>query len=163
MGRQIRFVHTEEDISQFLSSIEENHGRILLDGVAVLPTCVEDAVLYQMNSKMCQFEIVDSARDDWTGNMFHNHILNGVSIEFSNCTKGNSYSRTYEIGRLYISQRSSGGYDAQTLALFEKLRKYIKKHYQYSQKAQIYTSASFLESYALHRVYVTQLGRKVLI
>ena len=161
MGRQIEFVHTEEDTIDFLETIERFGGRIMLDGVFVLPTSVNALVLDQMNSYMCNFNVVHTDAKNSSDCIDKASVFSGTAIDFLNCRKGAPDSRTYETGRIYISTNCNGEYDSHTLVLYKLLSGYIKKKYNYSRSSKLYVSDCFKAKYDAHYFYAARLGRNI--
>ncbi len=156
MGRQIEFVHIEDDMISFLSAVEKGGGYIVCNGTAKLPLIYSNEIISQMATPVSQHGIVPT-------NMFSNGfgVLPGNAVEFTNCIKGNSLSRVYEVGRLYISPAPDGKYDPALLKLFDSIRKYIKQNYIYSKSAKIYYSPLFKEQYDRCYYYAAKIGRRI--
>lgn len=157
MGRQIEFIHTEEDIASFLLEIERNGGYFIHNQFACPAPALAEMILSQMATPLCKLYI---APNGYVGNnKVEMDIHHGTVIEFLNCRKGNSLSRIYEIGRLYVTHSSASAYDSDAILLFNKLREYINANYFYSKKAKIYYSASFKAQYEQKYYYASRLGR----
>lgn len=161
MGRQIEFVHTEEDTICFLETIEKFGGRIMLDGAAVLPTSVDALIVEQMASYMCKFSVVCADDECISNRVDKASVFSGTAIDFLNCRKGTPGSRTYETGRIYISTNCDGEYDSHTLVLYNLLSGYIKKKYNYSKLSKLYVSDGFKAKYDAHYFYAARLGRYI--
>ena len=148
MGKQIVFVHLEEDVQSFLSVVEQRNGLVILDNEAFLPSQLKEYILKKMDTPFSKFFIVP-----------HDSVRSRVSqIEFLNCTRGCATSRTYETGRLYIAPDMAGEYDGQALALYNQLCRYIKKNYLYSRNSQVYFSAGFKDKLDANYLFATNLG-----
>ena len=160
MGKQIYFVHTEEDIFQFLSFLEKVHGAIILEGAICSPTQVCDRIISEMKthhhpkytamlipySSLCEHNKKASATD-------------GLAIEILNCRKWECESRTYyDKGRIYLLAAKEGAYDREILTLYNKLRSYFRKNYIYHRNAEIYVSETFEKGYQHQKFYLSQLG-----
>jgi len=156
MGRQIEFVHVENDIIPFLAAIEKCGGHILRDGDIKLPLTCSETVILQMAAPVGQWSIVPA---NISGDSFC--VLAGNVVEFTNCKKGNHLSRVYEVGRLYILPTSEGVYDPDIVKLFDGMREYIKHNYCYSKSAKLYYSASFKEQYDRCYYYVAKAGKRI--
>ena len=156
MGRQIEFVHIEDDIIPFLSAIEKNGGYIVSNGAVKPPLTYSDTIISQMATPVGQCGIVRT-------NMFSDSfcVSSGNVVEFTNCKKGNSLSRVYEVGRLFISPTPDGVYDPAMLKLFDAMRKYIKLNYCYSRNAKIYYSPLFKEQYERCYYYAAKIGKRI--
>lgn len=154
MGKQTRFVHVEEDIYDFLSFLEGEGGYILWDGRAVKPLSLEREIVERMGSWRCQYQITACSEVGIDEKKCS-------TIEFTSSSKGNSLSRTYEPGRIYLARTEEGIYDERLLALFAKLHGYIRKSYSYSAKATIYYSGTFKKQYDRQYYYVTQAGWRI--
>lgn len=161
MGSQISFLHTEEDVISFLEEIEKNDGRIIIDGKIHCPSKVNDNVLLQMSSFACKFKIVCSYQQNLEECHSDLTVAAGTAIEFLNCCKGNALSRTYEVGRLYITKNEQGIYDSKTYLLYKKLCTYIKKGYLYSNRSHTYFSPTFKHGTEQHYLYASCLGRPI--
>lgn len=146
MSRQISFFHSEHDSIRFVQEIDKNKGMILIGDSAVPPTFVESMII---PSKLVA--------------TYNKTIPNSATIEFDNCCKGNSLSRTYEVGRIYLAPIRDGNYVPETAELYESLRKYIKTAYHFEKKAGAYFSLEFWEKYYAHYYYATCAGKPVLI
>lgn len=140
VSRQVYFVHTDLDVHRFLEVIQTHHGRFVVEGKLIHPLDLEESILTGMASDCSRFYLADESLE-YAG------ALDGVSVEFKNCTKGNPLSRTYELGRLYLRRNSLGQYDAAALALYQKLSSFIKRNYNYSKNAHVYASRHFMEGY----------------
>ena len=156
MGRQIEFIHIEDDIAPFLAAIEKCGGDLVCDGDVKPPLAFLEIIISQMATSVGQCSIVPS-------NMFSGSfsVLSGNVVEFTNCKKGNSLSRVYEAGRLFISPTPDGVYDPHLLKLFEAMREYIKRNYCYSKSSKIYYSPSFKEQYDRCYYYAAKIGRRI--
>lgn len=156
MGRQIEFIHIEEDIPPFLAAIEKCGGSIVSDGDVKLPLVYSEVLISQMATSVSQCGIVPS-------NMHSDHfsVISGNVVEFTNCSKGNPLSRVYEAGRLFILLTSDGVYDPDLLKLFDAMREYIKANYCYSKSTKIYYSPSFKEKYDRCYYYAAKTGRRI--
>ena len=159
MSRQIYFFHSECDSIRFLQEIERHNGVVLAGDTVVPPLSVEDTMLNKMNTHSCKFSIVPRKPS------FANcgRIIDGMAIEFNNCCKGNSLSRTYEIGRIYLTQTHDGDYIPEMVELYELLRKYIKTTYHFEKKAGAYFAPEFWERYCAHYYHATCAGRPISI
>lgn len=159
MSRQIYFFHSECDSIQLLQEIERNNGMVLAGDSVVLPSSVEDTMLSKMNTHSCKFRIVPRKP------CFVNcgSIMDGTALEFNNCCKGNSLSRTYEIGRIYLTQTHDGDYISEMVELYELLRKYIKTTYHFEKKAGAYFAPEFWEKYCAHYYHATCAGNPISI
>jgi hypothetical protein len=157
MGRQIHFVHTEENINDILTFIEQEGGYFLWDNCAQKPKNLINDIIAQMGTSSSTYAIVVSSH---LGNIANPNsaYTSGAAIEFSNCCKGNPYSRTYEVGRIYITQSNEGVYDEELNALYKKIYTYIRRNYIYSTKAKIYYSKEFAYYYNRQYFYVTRAG-----
>lgn len=156
MGRQIEFVHIEEDILPFLTAVEELGGYIVYGDDIQLPLVHADTILSQMATPISQFHIASTT-------VLNNQVgvLSGNVVEFTNCNKGNSLSRVYEVGRLFISPTSDSVYDPGVLKLFDSMREYIKHNYFYSKIARMYYSPAFKAHYDRNYYYVAKAGRRI--
>ena len=132
---------------------------ILIGDSAVPPTFVESMILSKMCTYSCKFSIIPSKLVA----TYNKTIPNSATIEFDNCCKGNSLSRTYEVGRIYLAPIRDGNYVPETAELYESLRKYIKTAYHFEKKAGAYFSLEFWEKYYAHYYYATCAGKPVLI
>lgn len=159
MGKQLYFVHMEEDISEFLCKISEFNGKILIKGRLFEPLAVLSTVLSEMNDHLPAYSLVISF-ENIAQSKYHNACIeDGTAIEFLNSRRWTKDSQTYyDKGRIYLSTNDEGAYDKNLLALFEKLRRYIKKRYSYHKDADIYLSPIFRDAYNLHSAYFSQLG-----
>ena len=158
MGRQIEFVHIEDDMIPFLATIEECGGCIVSADEAKPPLSYSKLMISQMATPVSQWGIVPT-------NMFSDNIgvISGNVVEFTNCVKGNSLSRVYEVGRLYVLPTPNGGYDPNILKIFDAMRKYMKQNYCYSKSEKIYYSHSFKEQYDRCYYYVAKMGKRILL
>ena len=156
MGRQIEFIHIEDDIAPFLAAIEKCGGDLVCDGDVKPPLAFWEIIISQMATSVGQCSIVPS-------NMFSGSfsVLSGNVVEFTNCDKGNSLSRVYEVGRLFISPTSDSVYDPGVLKLFDSMREYIKHNYFYSKIARMYYSPAFKAHYDRNYYYVAKAGRRI--
>ena len=159
MSRQISFFHSEHDSIRFVQEIDKNKGMILIGDSAVPPTFVESMILSKMCTYSCKFSIIPSKLVA----TYNKTIPNSATIEFDNCCKGNSLSRTYEVGRIYLAPIRDGNYVPETAELYESLRKYIKTAYHFEKKAGAYFSLECWENYYAHYYYATCAGKPVLI
>ena len=159
MSRQISFFHAERDLIQFVREIEKNNGMIVIGDSAILPTYVENIVLSKMSTYSCKFSIIPAKLVD----AYNKRIHNSMTLEFNNCCKGNSLSRTYEVGRLYLAPTCGGNYVPETLALYESLRKYIRTVYHFEKKVGAYFAPEFWEKYHAHYYFATCAGKPVLV
>lgn len=153
MGRQIEFLHSEIDTKNFLLIIEQFNGRLIIDGVPISPTGSAQCVIREMNSFSCKFRLLPSCYSDTALSRSTER-----TIEFSNSCRGNSASRTYEVGRLYIAPNNVGQYDEQTLNLYNKLRNHIKNNYYYSTKSHVYFAENFFGYYKSSHYYAVKGG-----
>ena len=156
MGRQIEFIHIEEDIVPFLAAIERCGGYIVHNGDVKLAPAYSGKIITQMATPVSQYGIVST-------NMFRDSfcVSSGNVVEFTNSNKGNSLSRVYEAGRLYVLPTVDGIYDPNLLKLFDAMRKYIKQNYCYSKSTKIYYSYSFKEQYDRNYYYASKIGRRI--
>lgn len=161
MGSQIRFFHTEADVVFFLREIQLNGGSFLIDGIPHRPLEVADEVLSQMCSYTSKFQIVCSEQQLSESDSSGVSLNAGSSIEFLNCCKGNSLSRTYEMGRLFVANTEQGGYSPEIYSLYKKLCAYIKKRYSYSKSAEAYFSQTFVKEIDRRYLYACCLGRPI--
>ena len=159
MGSQISFWHTEDDTIMLLHEIERNNGKIIIKGIEYRPCDAMEIVLSQMSSFECKFPVVCSQQSGSEKCGQEDTIFAGTAIEFMNCCKGNSLSRTYEIGRLYISKTAQGIYAPQLHSLYKKISTYIKKNYYYSSSCKAYYSPDFKNGVDRHFLYPSRLGR----
>lgn len=156
MGRQIEFVHIEEDIIPFLAAIERCGGFIVHNGEVKLPSAYSETIITQMSAPVSQFGIVST--DLFSGSFC---VSSENVVEFTNCKKGNPLSRVYEAGRLFVSPTSNGTYDPHLLKIFDAMREYIKQNYCYSKSAKVYYSYSFKEQYDRSYYYASKTGRRI--
>ena len=156
MGRQIEFIHIEDDIIPFLAAIEKCGGYIVHDGDVKLPLAYSEKIISQMATPISQYGIVPT-------NLFSDSfcVLSGNVVEFTNCTKGNSLSRVYEAGRLFVLPTPDGVYDPNLLKLFDAMREYVKRNCCYSKSAKVYYSYSFKEQYDRCYYYAARIGRRI--
>lgn len=159
MSRQIKFVHTEEDIASFLLEIEKIGGFLIHKQVICSAPNLTEKVLSQMSTPFCKFYIVPNSQKD--DGVVTTDALSGKVIEFLNCRKGNTLSRTYEVGRLFLAADQNAHYDPDMLLLYKALNAYIKKHYLYSSKAQLYYSPAFKAQYDRKYYYAARLGKLI--
>lgn len=159
MSRQISFFHSEHDSIPFVQEIEKNNGMILIGDSAVPPTFVESIILSKMCTHSCKFSIIPAK----LVTAYNNTIPDSAILEFNNCCKGNSLSRTYEIGRIYLAPTRDGNYVPETAELYESLRKYIKTVYRFEKKAGAYFAPDFWEKYSAHYFHATCAGKPILI
>ena len=152
MSKQTHFVHIEEDIHSFLSFLEQEGGWIIWGGRVYKPFDLERQMMEKMGTDRRQYQITtrETLAAGW-----------GQAIELSNCYRGNPLSRTYEIGRIYLTKTENGTYDEELLALFQKLHSYIRKTYSYSRNAQIYYSDAFKMKYDVKYYFATRAGWRV--
>lgn len=161
MGRQVEFVHTEEDTIRFLEVIEKSGGRIVLNGSAVMPTSIATCIVDLMTSYMCQFFVVCAKEGRCPYPAEDHNAFSGTAIEFLNCSKGAPLSRQYETGRLYIAPNYDGHYDADVLRLYNLLLDYIKRTYNYSKLSKLYVSVQFKEKYDINYYHAVRRGRMI--
>ena len=157
MGRQINYVHVEEDIPAFLYALEKNGGRIVINGKAVCPTSCKEKIINDVKKHHAQYFLFHSDYTQEDGSLSCN-LSAESKIEFNSCCKGNSASRTYEVGRLYIMAMPTGEYDLKTLTLYNQMRKHIKKNYLYDSQERIYCSQTFKKLYEKNYYYAVNTG-----
>lgn len=156
MGRQIEFVHVEEDILPFLAAFEDSGGCIVQNNEVTSPTACSEQIQSQMSTQFAGYFVIP--KDTSPGNI---SVLSGTVVEFTNCKKGNTLSRVYEVGRLFLSQTPEGTYDPAAAMLYDKMRAYIKRTYCYSRSAQIYYSPAFKKEYDRGYYYAARLGKRI--
>ncbi len=154
MGRQISFVHEESAARLFLREIERLNGYLIIEGHVYLPSDIEEYLIKQMSSPVSKALIICQPQLSCSDV----GILEGTAIDFHNCCKGNTLSRTYQIGRLYMVRNKQGQFDPRLCALFEKLRSYIRKNYLYSKRSGVYFEPIFKERYDANYFYATSHG-----
>lgn len=159
MGRQIEFIHIEEDIIPFLAMIEKNGGCIVHDGAVKSPLAYSEKVISQMAAPVSQYSVVPSNTFSPSSSSFS--VLSGTAVEFTNCRKGRPLSRVYEVGRLFVVQTPAGSYDPNIAMLYDKMCEYIKRNYCYSKSAKIYYSPSFKEQYDRRYYHAAKLGKVI--
>ncbi len=139
MSRQICFVHSEIDVIRFVakvlkrrcSFIDVNSHCVIMD-----PECI---IIEKMSTDFCGFLIIPDGGDVTD------------AIEFDNCFRCNELSRTYEVGRLYISD----GCSHKTLKAYNELKKFIKMNYAYCKTNRIYFGQDFLDKHLKNFYYAT--------
>lgn len=157
MSRQIYFFHSESDVMEFIRAVDTHGGKILVDNSPVPVPIAEDMIIKRMQSYSCKFYIIPAE-------LFSRGICNvteAMKIECKNCCKGNALSRTYEIGRLYITKSDDGTYVKESVCLYESLKRYIKSNYQYLREKAIYFGPDFGEKYRTHSYYALYAGRPI--
>ena len=159
MGRQIEFVHTEEDIAPFLSEIAKEGGMIIQNKVVCSTSNLTENVLLQMSTPFCRLFIASNCSD--IDGVVRADALSGTVIEFLNCRKGNSLSRTYEVGRLFLAADQNANSAPDLLLLYKALNAYIKKHYLYSPQAKLYYSPAFKAQYDRKYYYAARMGKLI--
>ena len=159
MSRQISFFHSEYDAIRFIQKIAISNGLILIGDSAVPPASLETMILSKMCTYSCKLSIIPIKLVD----AYKKSISDSMTIEFNTCCKGNSLSRTYEMGRIYVVPGSDGNYVPETAELYESLRKYIKTAYRFEKKAGAYFAPDFWDKFYAHYYHATCAGRPVLI
>lgn len=161
MGRQIEFVHIEDDIIPFLREFEKNGGCIIYNYDLKPMLAHSETIISQMSTRFSKYNVIPRCTSYSLSDSCN--VLSGTIVEFSNSRKGNSLSRTYEVGRLFIMQMPEGSYEPNAVMLYNKMCEYIKSNYFYSRSAKIYYSPSFKKEYDRHYYYVARLGKKVIL
>lgn len=160
MGKQLYFVHMEEDISEFLCAISEFNGIIIVNGKILEQSVVLPTVLSEMNNHRHVQYLIISSKNIALSKHPNVSIVDGTAIEFSNSHRWIKDSKVYyDGGRIYLRPNSEGAYDKDLLLLFEKLQRYIKKKYSYHKNAGIYLSPIFMDAYNHRNAYYSQLGK----
>lgn len=160
MGKQLYFVHMEEDISEFLCAISEFNGKIIVNGKLFEPSAALSTVSVEMNNDRRVQYLMVSSKDITLPKYPNVCIEDGTAIEFSNSHRWIKDSKVYyDGGRIYLRPNSEGTYDKNLLVLFENLRRYIKKKYLYHKNAGIYLSPRFTDAYDHRNAYYSQLGK----
>ena len=160
MGRQIEFVHVEEDILPFLAASEESGGCIVQNNEVTSPTAYSEQIQAQMSTQFSGYFVIPKGAFPCPRDI---SILSGTIVEFTNCRKGNALSRAYEVGRLFLAQTPEGTYDPAAAMLYDKMRAYIKRTYCYSKSAKIYYSPAFKKEYDRSYYYAARLGKRVVL
>lgn len=159
MGKQLYFAHVEDDVAQFLEYLEKVNVRFVVNGVLYTPSQMLKQVESEMtSSRLLQYTVVGVPEDSFTKQAQAARIADGTGIEILNCCRGNSESRTYDKGRIYLRTTEKGAYDENALALYKKLYQYFKKNYLYHKQSGVYASNTFEHLYEQEKVYLSQLG-----
>ena len=149
MSRQIRFVQSEEDIQNFLHYIYSIDYVLLhkdsgLDNIYSATNFLMDKI----NSFESQYHIIPKSLS------YTERVL-----EYDATVRGNSLSRVYEIGRIYICYGITGQYNQNAMQCYEQLRRYIKKNYIYHKEEQLYVGPEFEKMREKKHWYCAQSGR----
>lgn len=143
MSKQISFFQSAIDTSSFLRVIEKKGGRVVFNGELVPPSLAESAILKKTESHKRIVQVIP--HDLFIEEL--DKIPRGMFIEFAVCSSKNALSRTYEVGRLYLTQTDMGLYTGECLRLYESLSRYIRKTYRYEKVALGYFAPDFWEKY----------------
>lgn len=141
MSRQISFYHTEQDALRLLQFAGSRDGLVFDDEMLLPASSVPERLHGKMNTFSCTFHLYPSSLTKQLNTVPSKYEM----VEFMNCTRGDSDSRTHELGRLYLAPAWDGSYAAETVKLYEALRRYIKANYRYAKKSGVYVSPEFLE------------------
>lgn len=149
MSRQISFVQSEEDIQNFLHYIYDNDYMLLhkdsyLDNLYSATSVLMDHI----NSFDSQYHIFPRSLS-----------YTERDLEYSATVRGNSLSRVYEIGRIYIRRDILQEYNRDALQCYTQLQRYIKKNYIYRKDEQLYVGPDFEKMREKKHWYCAQLGR----
>ena len=158
MGKQIYFIHTEDDIIQFADQIEKASGKFLVNGVLFSPSEFSKQLVSSMSMRSCQYSIVYAPDKTFEKQCRSKCIYDGTAMEFSNSGRSVLVSSAYEIGRLYLARNQFGDYDTHLLALYSKLRTYIRKNYFFNKHPDIYLSQIFKDQYEKGSLCAAQCG-----
>lgn len=152
MSVQISFFHSEKDVLTFAEMIK-NCDCVLINKMGAVCDDISKTLCDDMQTEGHIFWI---ARMQQYASHQSSVFWDGHMIELSNCAKGNSASRTYREGRLYLCRTSEDVYDQEMKIVFERMRKYIKRNYSYSSKSHVYFGPDFLDHHLkgyYHAVY----------
>ena len=155
MSKQLYFAHSEIDIPLFIDFIYKSGGVIVING-----SVAEDGICDRITEQMCtgfsRFYILPndvSATND--APPMEKHM-----IEVLNCSRANTFSRTYDIGRLYYKNDCDHEINAKLVKVYDKLCYHMKREYIYCKKSKIYVSKDFLGKYQLGHYHTTSLGMR---
>ena len=159
MGYQVYFLQSENDAIQFLDLLVGLNAVIWTGNTLKLPIDLQGEIVNQMASYMCKYIILPPSASQ---SMDVNGPPGLLGIEFLICCKKNPLSRTFETGRLYYNANANNPHNAQTLALYRKLKEYIKTNYSYSRNSGVYFAPLFKQKFEAKYYFATQLGRPVI-
>ena len=149
MSRQLYFVQSEEDIRDFLHYIY-NIDYMLLhkDGYLDNICSATNFLMDNINSFDSQYHILPKSLS-----------YTERDLEYIATVRGNSLSRVYEIGRIYICRDTFGQYNQDAMQCYIKLRQYIKKNYFYNKESRLYVGPEFEKMRETKHWYCAQSGR----
>lgn len=159
MSKQMRFVHTEEDILPILALLE-SHGYMLVDEhMLYSPTKMLDKITASMSVPSGRkYEFAYVPDKSFERNARFSESNEGTAIEFINCEKTLPDSNGYEIGRFYLRRKDDGEFDPVLLAVYKDVSRYLKKKYSYYKPLGVYFSPSFREGWENGILFVTHVG-----
>ena len=161
MSYQIYFLQNEEDAVQFLDHLSKLNAYIWTGNTIISPNELKCDIVKQMSSFMCQYVIVPYLYKNaiQVNRKMQSEDVGG--IEFLICCKKSQLSRTYEVGRIYYANCNNHSKDEQMLILYNKIKSYIRKNYNYNKNLGIYIAPQFKQKYDEKILYATQLGRSI--
>lgn len=160
MGRQFQFFQLDSDIQDMLIFLKQHHLSVFKKGIIL--TRVEDLYKEKLvainNRYIPSIGIVNSPVEYSVP-----HPIDTTQIEtarFYACDSPNFEVRKTEglkiinEGRFYLSNEYYS--DDAVVAVYDLLKKYIKKNYLYSKNRQVYFSEAFIDEYKKGNIYSSQ-------
>ena len=163
MSYQLYFLQDEDDALQFIKHLARIDAVIWDEGMFRSPSEMEDIIIKQMSSCMRQYLIAPKEIADHHCNARNATVGNVGGISFLICNKGNPQSCTYNIGRIYYQNDTCNPHNAQMIALYKKLKTYIRKSYCYRKQSMIYCAPSFQKRYEEGCYDAEQLGQIIIV
>lgn len=151
MSRQLYFVQSEEDIRNFLHYIYDIDYMLLYKYGYLDDICSATKLLIDnINSFESQYHILPKSLS-----------YTERDLEYTATVRGNSLSRVYEIGRIYLCRDTFGQYNPDALQCYAQLQRYIKKNYTYHKENQLYVGPEFEKMREKKHWYCAQSGRNI--
>ncbi len=137
MGRQIRFLQSEEDIKVFFEILHDFNVKTIIKILEWKHMDLNMAVQSAINSMQgsgCQYaiippQVVVEDLEQMQSQFLHRMHLtdNGTAVEYWGCKKWELEPNSYMMGRLYVSTYYEGEEQEIAQKFFEKLKRVIKK------------------------------------
>ncbi len=163
MSYQLYFLQDEDDALQFVEYLSKIDAVIMYEGMFRSPDEMRLIIINQISSSMHQYLIIPKEIADHHCDAGNAAGGNVVGISFLICNKGHPQSRTYNIGRIYYQNDASNPHNAQMIALYKKMKTFIRKSYCYRRQLMIYCAPNFQKKYTEGHYDASQLGQPIIL